>query len=91
MKEFRQSRRSSFGSFIVDGRGTILGFDQALEDLTGWPATDVVGRHKDLGLPSLRPDPVARRTARASAIRSSSLRSASAKAPGEWLSTSISP
>lgn len=52
MKEFRRVRRSSFGSFIVDGSGTILGFDQALEELTGWPAIDVVGRHKDLHLPS---------------------------------------
>jgi diguanylate cyclase (GGDEF)-like protein/PAS domain S-box-containing protein len=58
MKEFRRNRRSSFGSFIVDGKGTILGFDQALEELTGWPATDVVGRHKELGLSSLRPDPI---------------------------------
>jgi diguanylate cyclase (GGDEF)-like protein len=50
MKEFRRGRRSSFGSFIVDDRETILGFDQAMEELTGWPAIDVVGRHKDLGL-----------------------------------------
>ena len=48
MKEFRRSRRSSFGSFIIDGNETILGFDQALEELTGWPAIEVVGRHKDL-------------------------------------------
>jgi diguanylate cyclase (GGDEF)-like protein len=46
MKEFRRGRRSSFGSFIVDGEETILGFDQAMEDLTGWPAIDVVGHHK---------------------------------------------
>lgn len=36
------------GSFIVDHQGRMLGFDQALEHLTGWPATDVVGRDKDL-------------------------------------------
>jgi len=48
MKEFRHSRRSSFGSFIIDGNETILGFDQALEELTGWPAIEVVGHHKDL-------------------------------------------
>ncbi len=48
MKEFRRSRRSSFGSFIIDGNETILGFDEALEELTGWPAIEVVGRHKDL-------------------------------------------
>ena len=29
MKEFLRGR-SHYGSFIVDGRGTILGFDQAL-------------------------------------------------------------
>ena len=46
MKEFRRGKRSSFGSFIVDGEETILGFDQAMEDLTGWPAIDVVGHHK---------------------------------------------
>jgi diguanylate cyclase (GGDEF)-like protein len=46
MKEFRRGRRSSFGSFIVDGDEMILGFDQAMEELTGWPAIDVVGRHK---------------------------------------------
>lgn len=50
MKEFRRVRRSSFGSFIVDERETILGFDEAMEELTGWPAIDVVGHHKDLGL-----------------------------------------
>jgi diguanylate cyclase (GGDEF)-like protein len=48
MMEFGRSR-ASFGSLIVDGRGTILGFDQAMEELTRWPAIDVVGRHKDLG------------------------------------------
>jgi diguanylate cyclase (GGDEF)-like protein len=49
MKEFRRGRPSSFGSFIVDAEETILGFDQAMEELTGWPAIDVVGHHKDLG------------------------------------------
>ena len=34
MKEFAQHRRSDFGSFIIDGNETILGFDQSLEDLT---------------------------------------------------------
>jgi diguanylate cyclase (GGDEF)-like protein len=47
MMEFGRSR-ASFGSLIVDGRGTVLGFDQAMEELTRWPAIDVVGRHKDL-------------------------------------------
>ncbi len=39
--------RVPLGSFIVDGRGTILGFDLGMESLTGWPALEVVGRHKD--------------------------------------------
>lgn len=48
MKEFRNSGQSALGSFIVDDKGTILGFDQALEELTGWPAVDIVGRHKEM-------------------------------------------
>lgn len=32
------------GAFLVDGRGTIVGFDSAMERLTGWAAADVVGR-----------------------------------------------
>jgi len=48
MKEFNRVRRAECGSLIVDRRGTILGFDQALEELTGWPAIDVVGRNKQL-------------------------------------------
>lgn len=50
MKEFSRSRGSNFGSFIVDARGTILGFDQSMERLTGWPAVEVVGRSKELGV-----------------------------------------
>jgi diguanylate cyclase (GGDEF)-like protein len=49
MKEFNRIRSAECGSFIVDRRGTILGFDQALEELTGWPAIEVVGRNKELG------------------------------------------
>ncbi len=49
MKESNRIRPASCGSFIVDRRGTILGFDQALEDLTGWPAVEVVGRSKEFG------------------------------------------
>ena len=45
-------RRSNFGSFIVDGRGTILGFDLAMERLTEWPAIEVVGRSKELSTSS---------------------------------------
>lgn len=41
-------RRADCGSFIVDRRGTILGFDQGMESLTGWPAVEVVGHSKDL-------------------------------------------
>ncbi|MDX1389243.1 MAG: diguanylate cyclase [Acidobacteriota bacterium] len=36
------------GAFIVDRQGTILGFDERMERLTGWPAVDVVGVHKDV-------------------------------------------
>jgi diguanylate cyclase (GGDEF)-like protein len=36
------------GTFIVDRRGTILGFDHAMETLTGWPAIAVVGRDKNV-------------------------------------------
>lgn len=48
MKELAHTRRSSLGSFIVDRRGTILGYDEAMESLVGWPAIDVVGHNKDL-------------------------------------------
>jgi diguanylate cyclase (GGDEF)-like protein len=53
MKESNRVRPASYGSFIVDRRGTILGFDQALEDLTGWPAVEIVGRNKEFGSVSL--------------------------------------
>jgi len=43
-----RSRDLEGGSFIVDRRGTILGFDERMEHLTGWPAVGVVGIHKDL-------------------------------------------
>jgi diguanylate cyclase (GGDEF)-like protein len=39
-------RSAGGGSFIVDGNDTVLGFDQGMEDLTGWPAVDVVGRSR---------------------------------------------
>jgi diguanylate cyclase (GGDEF)-like protein len=61
MTEVLRGRRSAFGSFIVDGRDTILGFDEAIEALTGWPAVDVVGRPKELGLPGVRFSPSAPR------------------------------
>jgi len=48
MREPARYGRSDCGSFIVDRGETILGFDQEMEELTGWPAFDVVGRHKDL-------------------------------------------
>ena len=31
-------------SFILDGGGTVLGFDEGMEALTGWSAIDVVGQ-----------------------------------------------
>lgn len=43
-----RERGARCGSFIVDRTGTILGFDVGMESLTGWPAVEVVGRHKDL-------------------------------------------
>jgi uncharacterized protein (TIGR02266 family) len=39
------------GSFLVDGQGTIVGFDGGMERLTGWRAADVVGR--SAGVPIL--------------------------------------
>ena len=36
---------SAYGSFILDRRGTLLGFDDELETLTGWPAITIVGRN----------------------------------------------
>ena len=41
-----RGRTSDSGSFIVDARGTILGFDERLERLTGWSAAEVVGRNR---------------------------------------------
>ncbi|HZN54106.1 MAG TPA: diguanylate cyclase [Candidatus Polarisedimenticolaceae bacterium] len=32
------------GAFLIDGHGTIVGFDGGMERLTGWTAADVVGR-----------------------------------------------
>ena len=49
MRETARGYRSDRGSFILDRQGTILGFDQGLETLTGWPAVEVVGRNKNLG------------------------------------------
>lgn len=48
MRPSSRERSTRCGSFIVDTRGTILGFDQGMEALTGWPAVEVVGRQKDL-------------------------------------------
>jgi diguanylate cyclase (GGDEF)-like protein len=59
MKELRRSRHSGRGSFIVDRQGTILGFDEELEILTGWQALQVVGRQKDHCLGSGAGSPVA--------------------------------
>jgi len=51
MKERNQGHGSAYGSFILDRRGTILGFDEEIEGLTGWPAAEVVGRNKNLSSP----------------------------------------
>jgi diguanylate cyclase (GGDEF)-like protein/PAS domain S-box-containing protein len=52
MQDIISSDHHNRGSFIVDRRGTILGFDKALEVLTGWPAVEVVGRNKEFALHS---------------------------------------
>lgn len=52
----RRHRSAGGGSFIVDANGTVLGFDQGMEDLTGWPAIEVVGRSRPLVLAIARPD-----------------------------------
>jgi uncharacterized protein (TIGR02266 family) len=44
MREGVRARRADCGSFIIDRRGTILGFDEGLEQLTGWPALEVIGQ-----------------------------------------------
>src|SRR5436190_13123138 len=45
-RETREAGRGTAdgGSFLVDGQGTIVGFDGGMERLTGWRAADVVGR-----------------------------------------------
>ena len=48
MRNYLRSPRLEHGTFIVDRRGTILGFDHAMETLTGWPAIEVVGRDKSM-------------------------------------------
>jgi diguanylate cyclase (GGDEF)-like protein len=56
-REFREVSRVSGdgGSFLVDRRGTIVGFDGGMEHLTGWTAADVVGR--SAGVPILPQGP----------------------------------
>lgn len=44
----QRMRRVGAGAFIVDRKGTILGFDEGMERLTRYSAIDIVGRHKDL-------------------------------------------
>ncbi len=53
----RRDRRADNASFILDTGGTILGFDQGMEDLTGWPAVEVVGRAGPLVLTMSSRDP----------------------------------
>ncbi len=45
-RDIRETARGSGegGSFLVDGHGTIVGFDGGMERLTGWTAAEVVGR-----------------------------------------------
>lgn len=46
VRETREKGRGTVegGSFLVDGHGTVIGFDGGMERLTGWRAADVVGR-----------------------------------------------
>ncbi len=46
MKELSRDLSTLTGSLIIDRRGTILGFDEGFEELTGWQAMEVVGRNK---------------------------------------------
>lgn len=46
MQQMTQTDSPNVGSFIVDRKGTILGFDEGMEQLIGWRAMDVVGRVK---------------------------------------------
>ena len=47
MTTLTRGRSTELGAFIVDLSGTVLAFDQAMERLTGWPASEIVGRDKD--------------------------------------------
>ena len=44
VRESARDRDALGGSFLIDARGTIVGFDGAMERLTGWSAAEVVGR-----------------------------------------------
>ena len=46
------------GSFLIDDRGTIVGFDSRMERLTGWTASEVVGVRS--GSPVLASGPIGR-------------------------------
>jgi diguanylate cyclase (GGDEF)-like protein/PAS domain S-box-containing protein len=48
MKRSNRAPSSQHGALIVDRSGTILGFDRAMETLTGWPAVEIVGHTKQL-------------------------------------------
>ncbi len=52
IREARESGRGAGkgGSFLVDGQGTIVGFDGGMERLTGWTAADVVGRSASISI-----------------------------------------
>ena len=44
VRETARDRETLGGSFLIDAQGTIVGFDGAMERLTGWSAAEVVGR-----------------------------------------------
>lgn len=52
----RRRGTAGSGSFILDANDTVLGFDQGMEELTGWPAVEMVGRSQRLVLARSNPE-----------------------------------
>jgi diguanylate cyclase (GGDEF)-like protein len=44
------AHEGELGRFLVDGQGTLLGFDDGMELLTGWAAVEVVGARRSAGV-----------------------------------------
>jgi diguanylate cyclase (GGDEF)-like protein len=58
VREPGRDRGAETGSFLIDAQGTIVGFDDRMEQLTGWTAAEVVGRRT--GSPVFVGDPPSR-------------------------------